>query len=121
MALSWWASAVRSPDGIAFFDEAVADLHWVIQELIRVKTAPPSNTPPPQEELPGPRQPTPVPLRPKPTPRQPEPSTTPRPPASSSRPHASSSRPVSTSGVHTHQRTEGKRVVIPTWKAKATQ
>ena len=34
MALSWWASTVRSSDEVGFFEEAVADLHWVIQELI---------------------------------------------------------------------------------------
>jgi hypothetical protein len=151
MALSFWAPAVQSPNEIAFFEEAVTDLHWVIQELIHVRTAdqrlspcvpplqgePPSfcqPTPAPCPPTPIPSQPTPIRRRPKPTPRGPKPTplqsnpTSPppasssRPPASSSRPPASSSRPpVSMLGVHTHERTAGKRVVKPTWKAQATQ
>ena len=52
MALSWWASAIKSPNEITFFEEAVTDLHWVIQELMRVKKTCeplPSLPPPPVE------------------------------------------------------------------------
>ena len=147
MALSWWATAVRSINEIAFYEEAVTDLHWVIEELIRIKSASQPPPPPSQGDLnshqpeptprqpkptthrpaPTPRRPAPTPCQPDPTPRQPDPTPRqpdptpsqtdpmPSPPASSSRP------PLSTSGGHTHQRAEGKRVVIPTWKVLANQ
>jgi len=107
MALSWWAPAVRFSNEIAFFEEAATDLHWVIQELIRFKTA--SQIPPP----------------PPPSPRD-EPDARPQPtscpPTSSSRPPTSSSRPpVSSAGVHSHQRARGKRVVKPSWRVLANQ
>jgi hypothetical protein len=95
MALSWWAVAAQSPEEIVFFEEAVTDIHWVIQELICIKTTnglSPSPPPSPQDE------PTPH------LPRHDEPM--PRP-------------PVSTSKVPIHQRAVGKRVVRPTEKALA--
>lgn len=119
MALAWWAPAVQSLDEIAFFEQGVTDLHWVIQELTRVKKTrqlSPSSTLPPQDELVNVHQPAPAASRPKPTRTS---NSVLRPPASSSTPRPSSSCPVSTSGVHTHSRTEGKRVVKPTWKAQA--
>lgn len=98
MAMSWWATSVRSPEEVLFFEEAVADIHWVIQELIRFKTADPLSPPPslsPQDE----------------------PSS--HPPAPPSDPRTSSSRPpVSTLNVFA-QRGAGKRVVKPTEKARA--
>ena len=115
MALSWWAPAVRSSNEIAFFEEAVTDLHWVVQELIRVRTASqlsPSSSTSPQDES-SPRRPKPNPHRPKPTPLQANPTSGPS--VSTSRP------PLSSSGVHTHQRTEGKRVVKPSWRVLASQ
>lgn len=98
MALSWWALALRSPDELALFEEAATDIHWVIQELIRTKMAlqdSPSNLPPPQVEPDH----TPYP--------QPSPVPPPSPP------------PVSTSNAPFRERASGKRVVKPTWKAKA--
>lgn len=121
MALTWWAPAVRSLDEIAFFEEGVTDLHWVIQELTRVKTTrqlSPSDTPPPQDELVNIHQPTPAPSQPKPTRTS---NSVLRPQGPSSTPRALLSCPVSTSGVHTHPRTDGKRVVKPTWKAQAAK
>ena len=106
MALSWWASAIRSSNEIVLFEEAVTDLHWVVQELIQVKTVnqtPPPPPVPPQDES-NPHQ--------RPIPRRSKPAT--RPPASSSHP------PVSAPKVHTHQRAKGKRTVKPSWKALAT-
>ena len=108
MALSWWAPAVRSSNEIAFFEEAVTNLHWVVQELIRVRMASqlsPSSSTSPQDES-SPRQPKPTPLQANPT----------------SGPSVSTSRPpLSSLGVHTHQRTEGKRVVKPSWRVLASQ
>lgn len=133
MALSWWARAIKSPSEIPFFEEATTDLHWVIQELIRIKTShqlPPSlPLPPPQSEdgslpsLPSQNEDGSLP----PPPSQSEDDShlshpMADPPASSSRSHAPSShRRAPTSGAPIHQRAEGKRVVRPTWKLKATQ
>jgi hypothetical protein len=107
MGLSWWATAVRSSDEVVFFEQAVTDLHWVVQELTRTRTtqiSPPS--PPPSQDKSDP----------------PQHSLTPRGSSSSSRPPVSSSRPrVSTLGVHIHPRGEGKRIIIPTRKALANR
>ena len=103
MGLSWWASAIWTSNEVAFFEEAVIDLHWVIWELIRTRTnliSPPS-LPPSQD---------------KPTRRKQK--ATPRPSASSSCPPTSSRPPVSASGAHIHSRGEGKRVVRPSRKAR---
>lgn len=103
MALSWWAPAIRSSNEITTFEEAVTDLHWVIRELIQVKTAsqiPPSPLAPSQDKANPSKLPT---LR--------QPSHASRPPLSSSH------LPVSTPKVHTHQRAEGKRAVRPSRKA----
>lgn len=112
MALSWWAPAVQSPDDIAFFEAALTDLHWVVQELIRVKTTHqllPSHTLPLQDE-PNPHQT-------RSSDNQPNP--TPRPPPSPSHPHGPPSHPpVSTPKSHTRQRAMGKRVVKLTLKAQ---
>ena len=69
MAMSWWARAVKSADDVPLFEDAVGDLHWVIQELIRTRS---NNEPPPQPPSP-PVQPKSTPRRPKPTPRNPPP------------------------------------------------
>jgi hypothetical protein len=107
MGLSWWAAAVRSLDEVVFFEQAVTDLHWVVQELVRTRTtqiSPPS-LPPSQDES---------------NPLQHD--LTPRPSSSSSRPPASLPRPrVSTLGVHIHPRGEGKRIIRPTRKALANR
>ena len=107
MALSWWASTVRSSDEVGFFEEAVANLHWVIQELIRVKTASQiSLSPPPSsQDKSKPHQ--------RLTPRRRNPVS--HPPASSSHSQAlPSGPPVSTLSIY--RRAEGKQVVKPTWK-----
>ena len=104
MALSWWAPAIRSLQEVAFFEEAVTDICWVVGELIRIKTSQvsPTSLSPPQDE---------------PHHHQHDLTSHPSPP--SSRSPASSRPPVSTSGVHTHTRSKGKRTVRPTWKALA--
>ena len=111
MALSWWASAARSPSEITFFEEAVTDLHWVIQELIRVKTTSdlsPSHPPPRVES--DVRQSGFTHSQPNSTPHPPAP-----PPHDNARP---SRPPVSASNTPAYHRAEGKRVVKPTWKAQ---
>ena len=103
MALSWWAHTIRSPSEIPFFEEATADLHWVIQELIRIKTPyqlSPSLPPPPAQS---------------------EDNSHPSDPTSDPPVSSSCSRPPSSRRVPTCQHAEGKRVVKPTWKAKAIQ
>jgi len=35
MATCWWARAVESAEDFSLFEEAVDDIHWVIQQLIR--------------------------------------------------------------------------------------
>jgi hypothetical protein len=48
MATSWWARVVDSAEDLALFEEAVDDVHWVIQECIRNYSSPStSNQPPP--------------------------------------------------------------------------
>jgi hypothetical protein len=110
MALSWWANAVRSPNEISFFEEAVTDLHWVIGELIDNKTTPEPPLPP---DEPDSLQPVSTRRRPKPTPRPPASSS--HPPISTPHPRAPSSRPP-VSNAHVYQRAEGKRVVKPSRK-----
>ena len=93
MALSWWALALRSSVEVELFEEAVTDVLWVVQELIRIKTVQqlsPSNPPLPQGEPNPPSLPQPSPSRP----------------------------PVSDSNVPIRQRGSGERVVKPTWKVK---
>ena len=36
MATCWWAQAVVSAEDFILFEEAVDDVHWVVQELIRI-------------------------------------------------------------------------------------
>ena len=104
MGLSWWAPAVRFSNEVAFFEEAVTDLHWVILELIRSRasqTSPP-HLPPSQDEH-NPNQHDLVPRS-----------------SSPSCPHTSSSGlQVSSSGARGHSRGKGKRTVKPTWKVIA--
>ena len=47
MAISWWAHALKSAEDVLFFEEAIADLHWVIQELIRTRSDNGAPTQPP--------------------------------------------------------------------------
>ena len=109
MALSWWAPAARTSDEIEFFEEAVADLHWVISELIFARTAHRLSPPPPPQDKPNHR-------RPRPTLSQSGSTSTQS--ASTSLPTALSSRPpVSAS----HERAAGKRIVKPSWKVLDNQ
>jgi hypothetical protein len=109
MALSWWAPAARSSDEIASFEEAVIDLHWVIRELIRVRTVGQLLPPPPSQSKPKTRRPKPTIIRPNPISNQS--ASTSLPPASSSRP------PISAS----YGRAAGKRVVKPSRKVLDNQ
>ena len=96
MGLSWWAPAIQSLDEAASFEEAVTDLDWVVQELVRIRT---SLTPSPALS----------PSQNKPRPHQ-----------RNHAPHSSSSRPRSRVQVsYGHPRGEGKRTIKPTWKAMA--
>ena len=107
MAISWWAYAVRLPGDVAYFEEAVGDLHWVIQELIRTKQ---SLQPQPayQDPLLSPQ----LVISPPPSLPPPSPSPSHPPPPSHSAP--------SSSGAHTWRRAEGKRVVKPSRKVRDT-
>lgn len=101
MGLSWWPPAIRSSNKVALFEEAVTDLRWVIQELIRIRTSLTSSPalPPPRGE---------------PNLHQHDPA-----PCSSSSSHPRTSPPisrVSISGECGRSRGEGKWVVKPTWK-----
>jgi len=49
MAISWWAPAVKVACDVVYFEEAMDDLHWVIQELIRTRS---SDDPLPESPLP---------------------------------------------------------------------
>jgi len=40
MATCWWAQAVKSAEEFALFEEAVDDIHWVIQEFVRTSSPP---------------------------------------------------------------------------------
>ena len=40
MATCWWAQAVASAEDFALFEEAIDDVHWVIQELICIGSLP---------------------------------------------------------------------------------
>lgn len=107
ISLSWWAPAVQSPDEIVFFEEAVTNIHWVIQYLIHFKTTlqlPPLRLTPSQDEV-NTSQAGSIHHQPNPT---------------SCSPASSSHPPESTSGAYAHQRATGKRVVKPTWKAQTT-
>ena len=139
MGLSWWAPAIQSLSEIAFFEEAVTDLDWVIQELVRIRTSlTPSPALPPSQSEPKPRRHNRAPpSRNEPRPRRhnraPRSSSSSRPRTSSpciqsSRPHVSSShvqssRPRTSSSrvqvPYGHPRGEGKRTIKPTWKAMA--
>ena len=101
MGLSWWPFAIQSLSEVAFFEEAVTEIHWVVREIIRIRTHQTSSPPLP--------------------PSQDQNHLVLRPPVSSSRSRASSSRPpASTMGAHTHSCSEGKRAIKPTWKALAS-
>lgn len=52
MAISWWAQAVESTKDFMQFEEAVDDIHWVIQQLADV------HSPPSASKKPQPRPPT---------------------------------------------------------------
>ena len=133
MGLSWWPPAIKSLSEVAFFEEAVTEIHWVIQELIQIRTRQASYPPPPpsQDES-NPHQHNLIPCPPASCTRSRTSSSRPHtsssrprtssshPRTSSSRPHTSSSRPpVSTFGTQTYSRGEGKRSVKLTWKALA--
>ena len=45
MATCWWARAVTSVEDFALFEEAVSDVHWVVQELVRIRSPPPTSEP----------------------------------------------------------------------------
>ena len=51
MATCWWAQAVASAKDFVLFEEAVNDVHWVIQELIRIGSLPPASNEPQQALL----------------------------------------------------------------------
>ena len=111
MALSWWAPAVQLPDKIVFFEEAVTDLHWVIQELVRIRTINQTSLSPlpPAQDEPDSHQ-WPIPHRCGPNTSS---------PASSPHSHVSSAHPpVSTLRVPS-QCGEGKRIVKLSWKVLA--
>jgi hypothetical protein len=124
MAISWWAPAVKLASDIAYFEEAVDDLHWVIRELIRTR----SSDDPPAQCL-SPLQPQHVCQDPSPSPQRVDlplsgpPPTSSHPPSSSLlassflTPSSSHPTPLA-SGPHTWQRAEGKRVVKPSRKAR---
>ena len=38
MATCWWAQAVASAEDFLLFEEAIDDVHWVVQELIRISS-----------------------------------------------------------------------------------
>lgn len=40
MATCWWARAVVSAEDFALFEEAVDDIHWVIQQLVLTHSSP---------------------------------------------------------------------------------
>jgi len=40
MAISWWAQAIVSAEDFVLFEEAVDDIHWVIQQLIHTHSSP---------------------------------------------------------------------------------
>lgn len=42
MSTAWWASAVRSEDDWAKFDEAVDDIQWVISQVAGSSAGPPA-------------------------------------------------------------------------------
>ena len=49
MAMSWWANSVDCAQPPSEFCEATADLKWVLEQLNRCLTSPP--TPPPAPEI----------------------------------------------------------------------
>ena len=99
MATCWWAQAVKSAEDVTLFEDAVGDLNWIIQQLIRTRSG---NESPPQPSLP---------LQSQPTHQDPPPLSLP--PLSSSRLPPSSSRSLLPPGVCALDRGEGKRVVRP--------
>lgn len=114
MAISWWAPAVKLAGDVAYFEEAVDDLHWVIQELIRTRSSddPLPQSPLPLQLQPAPHQPQDACQDSLPLPQSVVPSSS-GPPPSTSRPPLSSPNSLLPSGAHTQQRGPGKRIVRP--------
>ena len=96
MATCWWAQAVASAEDFALFEEAIDDVHWVIQELIRVGSLPLA-----------PNEPQPAPLASN-EPQQ-------APPASDE-----PNLVPSASWTHTFSRVDGKRAVKPSQRVRDT-
>jgi len=113
MAISWWAPAVKLASEAAYFEEAVDDLHWVIQQLIRTR----SSDDPPLQPQPAPHRPQDVCQDSPPLPQSVTPSSS-GPPPSASRPPLSSSDSLLPSGTHTWRRAVGKRVVKPSRRVR---
>ena len=51
MATCWWVQAVALAKDFVLFEEAVNNVHWVIQELICVGSLPPASDKPQQAPL----------------------------------------------------------------------
>ena len=48
MSTTWWAASIRSEEEWASFDDAVDDLHWVIEQVIAHLKTIPAPLPPPE-------------------------------------------------------------------------